>query len=78
MIRSVNGAVVGSGKTRMIEEDLAQNEIIKDLFGSQRFRLIVAGAWLQLMIATFVTVQFERVQTPVSSWLTRILHLVGL
>jgi hypothetical protein len=44
----------------------------------QRFWLVVAALWLQAVVVIFVFMQFKQhVHTPVSDWMSKIMHLFG-
>jgi hypothetical protein len=48
------------------------------LSSRQRFWLIVAAFWLQVVVVIFVVMQFKhRVHTPVTDWMNKIIQLFG-
>jgi hypothetical protein len=42
-----------------------------------RFWTVSAALWLQVTVLVFLAVQFQQIQTPLSSWLSKIILLVN-
>lgn len=45
----------------------------------QKFWVVIAALWLQVMIVVFIILETKRrVQTPVSDWMNKIVYLLGM
>jgi dolichol-phosphate mannosyltransferase len=65
-------------KMRRAAFSAGQNfEPAKPSFSIDRRWTVFAALWLQVMVLVFVAIQFQRIQTPLSSWFTKIIVLVS-
>jgi hypothetical protein len=57
----------------------AEGKAEKVPYSRQRFWLVVAALWLQVMVVAFIVVEIKhRVNTPVTQWVRKALYLLGL
>ena len=47
-----------------------------ELSQRRRIWLLISAVWLEIIVVAFVTVQVNRVSTPVVDWLYKIIDLV--